>query len=72
MENSINDSDGWIRSSDSPLTGFSWKRGSKRDTNGVLMWSDVFLYTNDDGEDIAIILVDTQGLFNTEVSNACI
>jgi hypothetical protein len=27
-----------------PLTGFSWRGGSERDTTGILMWSDIFLH----------------------------
>lgn len=49
-------------SSDEPLTGFSWKYGSKSDTQGVIFWNDVFLHENLD-EKIAIFIMDTQGLF---------
>lgn len=42
--------------------GFSWEHGSKADTNGILIWSDIFLHEAH-GEKIAIALVDTQGLF---------
>lgn len=45
-----------------PLTGFSWKAGSQAHTKGILLWSDVFLYEKND-EKFAIILMDTQGLF---------
>jgi atlastin len=53
------------------LTGFSWRSGSKRDTTGILIWSDVFLHDSADGKS-AIILMDTQGLFDhkTHVVNA--
>ena len=53
---------------DEPLQGFSWKSGTKRDTTGITMWSDVFLHTNDIGEKLAIVLMDTQGLFDNETS----
>ena len=50
---------------DKPLTGFTWKSGTKRDTTGIIMWSDVFLHTIDQtGEKIAIFVMDTQGLFD--------
>ena len=54
-------------SDDEPLNGFSWISGTKRDTTGIIMWSDVFLHTIDrSGEKIAIFVMDTQGLFDTE------
>lgn len=48
-----------------PLTGFSWKAGSQAHTRGILLWSDVFLYEKID-EKYAIVLMDTQGLFELE------
>ena len=54
---------------DESLAGFSWRSGSVRDTTGIIIWNDVFLHTDDDtGEDIAIILMDTQGLFDNETT----
>lgn len=47
-----------------PLNGFSWKHGYVADTKGLLLWSDVFLYDRPT-EKIAILLMDTQGLFET-------
>ena len=58
----------WIGGPEEPLIGFSWRGGSKRDTTGVIMWSDVFLHEADNGDKIAIILMDTQGLFDTKTS----
>jgi atlastin len=46
------------------LNGFTWKHGSFADTKGILFWPDVFLHDTKD-ENIAIILMDTQGLFET-------
>jgi len=52
-------------SSDEPLKGFSWRSGTKRDTTGIIIWSDVFLHTVDEtDEQIAIFVMDTQGLFD--------
>lgn len=54
---------------DEPLKGFSWRSGTKRDTTGIIMWSDVFLHTlQSTGEKIAIVVVDTQGLFDNDTS----
>ena len=55
--------------SEDPLNGFSWVSGTKRDTTGIIIWSDIFLHTIDTtGEKIAIFVMDTQGLFDTESS----
>lgn len=52
-------------SDDEPLKGFSWRGGSERDTTGILIWSKVFLGTVND-EKVAIILMDTQGTFDSQ------
>lgn len=49
-----------------PLSGFSWRGGSERDTTGILMWSDIFTWDFKNGDKIAIILLDTQGTFDSE------
>ncbi|XP_050664575.1 atlastin isoform X2 [Leptidea sinapis] len=56
----------WLGSDDQPLAGFSWRGGSERDTTGILMWSEIFKATLDNGEKVAIILLDTQGAFDSE------
>lgn len=48
------------------MTGFSWRGGSERDTTGILMWSDIFLHDYPNGDKIAIILLDTQGAFDSQ------
>jgi atlastin len=69
--NSLSNSGDWMGGEDDPLTGFSWKSGSVRDTTGIVMWSDVFLHTDDDtGDDLAIILMDSQGLFDSDTTSA--
>lgn len=65
--NSLSDAQNWMGAADRPLTGFSWKKGSAKETSGILIWSDVFLHKTKFGEKLAIILTDTQGLFDTEV-----
>lgn len=49
-----------------PLSGFSWRGGSERDTTGILMWSDIFTWDYSNGEKVAIILLDTQGSFDSQ------
>lgn len=51
---------------DSPLKGFSWRGGSERDTTGILMWSEPFLIKLPSGQEIAVLLMDTQGAFDSE------
>ncbi len=45
---------------------FRWRGGSKRHTQGIMMWSEPYCLRKDDGNEVAIILMDTQGLHDTE------
>lgn len=56
----------WLGGDNEPLTGFSWRGGSERDTNGILLWSDVFLVDRPDGSQVAVLLMDTQGAFDSQ------
>ncbi|XP_053687570.1 atlastin [Sabethes cyaneus] len=56
----------WLGDENEPLTGFSWRGGSERDTTGILMWSDIFLHDTANGEKLAILLMDTQGAFDSQ------
>lgn len=52
-----------------PLAGFSWRSGASRDTTGIVYWNDIFLYENNQkDEKIAIVIMDTQGLFDNRTS----
>ena len=62
--------DNWIGAADTPLQGFTWRSGTQRDTTGIIFWSDVFLVDLPNGEKAAIIIADSQGLFDTETSTA--
>lgn len=42
-------SEDWLGDSDEPLTGFSWRGGSERETTGIQIWSEVFLVDKPDG-----------------------
>lgn len=44
------------------MTGFPWKNGHRIETMGLWIWSDVFTYDFQNGDKIAIILLDTQGI----------
>jgi atlastin len=60
----------WMGKPDEPLKGFSWKPGVARNTSGIVLWSDVFLYNSPKGEKFAILLIDTQGLFDHDTPPA--
>lgn len=48
------------------MTGFEFRGGQKPATLGIWMWSDLFTHDFKNGEKIAIILMDTQGIFDNE------
>ena len=56
----------WLGDEQIPLKGFSWRGGSERDTTGILMWSEPFLFKIDDENEVAVVLMDTQGAFDSE------
>ena len=56
----------WLGDKNAPLKGFSWEGGLNRTTSGIFIWSEIFLHTTKHGEQIAIILMDTQGVFDNE------
>ena len=67
-ENELNNRTEWMTVADKQSKGFSWKSGVNRDTTGIILCFDVFLHTNKIGEKLAIVLMDTQGLFDHETS----
>lgn len=56
----------WINSMDENFDGFEWRNGIKPHTSGILIWSEIFYHTLDDGRRIAIILMDTQGILDNK------
>jgi atlastin len=54
----------WLDDPEKPLIGFQWKGGIEKVTEGILFWPDVFLYDCPIRGQLAIILMDTQGLFD--------
>lgn len=60
-----NPSADWLGGSDQELKGFSWRGGSKPETTGILVWSDPIIIKRNDGEEVAVLLMDTQGAFDS-------
>ncbi|CAO1316215.1 unnamed protein product [Diamesa serratosioi] len=56
----------WLGDKNAPLQGFSWEGGLNSTTSGIFIWSEIFLHTTKLGEKVAIILMDTQGVFDNE------
>jgi atlastin len=50
------------------LEGFEWRNGANPETFGVWMWNKPFFKKQSDGEEIAILLIDTQGIFDIYLS----
>ncbi|KAK8781664.1 hypothetical protein V5799_016995 [Amblyomma americanum] len=59
----------WLGDPDAPLQGFGWRGGSDRHTKGILIWNEVFLVTTPDGQEVAVLLMDTQGTFDCETTD---
>uniref|UniRef100_A0A673IJR4 Atlastin-2-like n=1 Tax=Sinocyclocheilus rhinocerous TaxID=307959 RepID=A0A673IJR4_9TELE len=59
-------SESWMGGDDEPLTGFSWRGGCERETTGIQAWSEVFVVEKEDGPKVAVLLVDTQGAFDSQ------
>jgi len=49
--------------------GFQWRGGQERNTTGIWMWSEPFLVTKSSSKErFALLLVDTQGMFDHETT----
>ncbi|XP_069036480.1 atlastin-3 [Lepisosteus oculatus] len=56
----------WLGSDTEPLTGFSWRGGSDPETTGIQIWSEVFVVEKPNGKEVAVLLMDTQGAFDSQ------
>ncbi|XP_025061502.1 atlastin-2 [Alligator sinensis] len=56
----------WIGGSNEPLTGFTWRGGCERETTGIQIWSEVFIIDKPNGTKVAVLLMDTQGAFDSQ------
>jgi atlastin len=61
-----NNGEDWLGKEDEKLVGFTWRGGSERETIGIYMWSDIFTYDFPNDDKVAIILLDTQGTFDSQ------
>jgi atlastin len=49
--------------------GFAWRGGQERMTTGIWMWSEPFThYCAAAGKEVAVLLMDTQGMFDNETT----
>lgn len=47
------------------IEGFKWRSGRFPETTGIWMWSQIFTHDYENGDKVAIILLDTQGIFDS-------
>nr|XP_048272291.1 atlastin-2 isoform X1 [Myodes glareolus] len=60
------DSQSWIGGNNEPLTGFTWRGGCERETTGIQVWNEVFVVDRPNGTKVAVLLMDTQGAFDSQ------
>ncbi|XP_028676075.1 atlastin-2 isoform X1 [Erpetoichthys calabaricus] len=56
----------WLGGKEDPLTGFTWRGGCERETTGIQVWSEIFVVEKPDGSKVAVLLIDTQGAFDSQ------
>eukprot|EP00111_Clytia_hemisphaerica_P011671 TCONS_00034289-protein len=57
--------DDWMGEQDEDLKGFPWRGGADRETTGIMMWSKPFVVTLPSNEQVVVLLMDTQGAFDS-------
>ncbi|XP_019503380.1 PREDICTED: atlastin-2 isoform X1 [Hipposideros armiger] len=60
------DTQSWIGGNNEPLTGFTWRGGCERETTGIQVWNEVFVIDRPNGTKVAVLLMDTQGAFDSQ------
>ncbi|CAB3256283.1 unnamed protein product [Arctia plantaginis] len=57
----------WLGEEDAVLEGFDWRGGGESHTKGIHLWPEPIIVTIEGtGEKVAVLLMDTQGTFDTE------
>ncbi|KAK1333140.1 hypothetical protein QTO34_006677 [Cnephaeus nilssonii] len=64
--NIVVDPQSWMGGHNEPLTGFTWRGGCERETTGIQVWNEVFVIDRPDGTKVAVLLMDTQGAFDSQ------
>lgn len=57
--------DDWMGEDEEDLLGFPWRGGADRETTGIMMWSKPFLVKLPSDEEVVVLLMDTQGAFDS-------
>ncbi|XP_078337258.1 atlastin-3-like isoform X2 [Crassostrea virginica] len=57
----------WL-TDDDVIDGFEWRGGRHGVTTGILIWSKPFIRVNKYGEKVAVLLMDTQGAFDSSMT----
>jgi len=50
--------------------GLAWRCGQEKPTTGMWLWSEPFVRSTASGEKVAVLLMDTQGMFDSDTSTA--
>ena len=58
------------RETDDKIAGFSWRGGMDKCTEGIWMWSDPFVCRTSEGKEVLVLLMDTQGAFDSQLSKS--
>lgn len=51
---------------DDKIEGFEWRSGTEGVTTGIQIWSKPFILEDKSGKEVAILLMDTQGVFDND------
>eukprot|EP00490_Sorites_sp_Unknown_P025873 CAMPEP_0114641544 /NCGR_PEP_ID=MMETSP0191-20121206/2316_1 /TAXON_ID=126664 /ORGANISM="Sorites sp." /LENGTH=592 /DNA_ID=CAMNT_0001853597 /DNA_START=74 /DNA_END=1853 /DNA_ORIENTATION=+ len=51
-------------------SGFAWRPGKDKCTQGIWLWSTPFVFPDKDGRKIAVLLMDTQGAWDDTMTKA--
>ena len=60
----------WQGAPDEPLAGFAWRGGRQRHTVGIHIWSRPARVRLASGEQVAVVLMDTQGTFDNQTESS--